>query len=284
MKLNSHRGSRRKLVGIGLALAFAFVGLFAGTGSFIPFKPISVTSSQGSCSFTSDYSAIQCRLGEIKSGGNASIQLVVLPTTPGVLTDTATATGRESDRNPGNNTDSVTTRVNGPPEKVADLSVTKAAAPDPAVVGRTLTYTLVVKNNGPDKATGVVLNDTLPLQVTLGNVRASQGTCELRNGQIHCELGSINNGGQATVTLVVVPTSNGMVFNEACAFGNEFDPNYTYNCAAASVIVRLASADLQVDKQGPATATVNQPVTYNIVVTNNGPDDATGVELRDNLH
>jgi uncharacterized repeat protein (TIGR01451 family) len=44
-----------------------------------------------------------------------------------------------------------------------------------------------------------------------------------------------------------------------------------------------AAADLSVIKAGPSSAIACSPVTYSIVVTNNGPDDATRVDLVDTL-
>lgn len=44
----------------------------------------------------------------------------------------------------------------------ADLAVSQIASPNPVTVGATLTYQLVATNNGPDTATGVTLQDTLP--------------------------------------------------------------------------------------------------------------------------
>src|SRR5262249_31438659 len=48
----------------------------------------------------------------------------------------------------------------------ADLSISKAGAPDPVTTGGQLTYTIVVTNKGPDPAMGVVVTDTLPPGVT----------------------------------------------------------------------------------------------------------------------
>ena len=45
---------------------------------------------------------------------------------------------------------------------VIDLSITKTDRPDPVFVGETLTYTLTVRNAGPDTATNVRVADALP--------------------------------------------------------------------------------------------------------------------------
>ena len=48
----------------------------------------------------------------------------------------------------------------------ADLAVTESDSVDPVVAGNVLSYTLVVTNTGPALATGILLTDTLPLNVT----------------------------------------------------------------------------------------------------------------------
>ena len=51
----------------------------------------------------------------------------------------------------------------------SDLAVTVIDTPDPVTAGASLTYTLVITNYGPAVATGVVLTDVLPSEVTINN-------------------------------------------------------------------------------------------------------------------
>lgn len=84
----------------------------------------------------------------------------------------------------------------------ADLSIVKTATPGPVAAGSNLTYTLTVTNSGPADAAGVVVNDTLPSGVTWVSTTPSQGSCSAPSG-VTCELGTIANGGTASVTIVV---------------------------------------------------------------------------------
>jgi uncharacterized repeat protein (TIGR01451 family) len=52
-------------------------------------------------------------------------------------------------------------------EQLADVSVGKVAEPNPAIAGGFLTYSLVVKNEGPSDADEVMVADTLPLGTKL---------------------------------------------------------------------------------------------------------------------
>ena len=53
------------------------------------------------------------------------------------------------------------------------------------------------------------------------------------------------------------------------------------NNTATSSVTLTPSADLQITKEGPATAVAGTNVVYTITVTNAGPSDATGVTLAD---
>jgi len=106
----------------------------------------------------------------------------------------------------------------------ADLSLTSADSPDPVVVGQPLAYTLTVRNNGPDSATGVTVTDFLPNNVSLVSATPSQGSC---SGPItvSCALGNLANGATATVTIAVRPAAAGALSNTASVTGSPNDPN-----------------------------------------------------------
>jgi uncharacterized repeat protein (TIGR01451 family) len=50
---------------------------------------VSATSSQGSCSFDPATSNVDCELGTIAPGATATIDVVVIPTQPGIITNNA---------------------------------------------------------------------------------------------------------------------------------------------------------------------------------------------------
>ncbi len=91
----------------------------------------------------------------------------------------------------------------------AGLSLTKGDSPDPVTYGNNVTYTLTVTNNGPDPATNVTLTDTLPTNVMFVSATPSQGSCS-GTTTVTCTLGTINNGANATVTIVVQAKAAGI--------------------------------------------------------------------------
>jgi uncharacterized repeat protein (TIGR01451 family) len=117
-----------------------------------------------------------------------------------------------------------------------DLAVTKSDSPDPAVVGGSLTYTIVVTNDGPDDATDVTLTDSLPDSVTLDSARASQGSCS-GTSTIICDIGDLVAGDSVDVSIVVRPNTAGTITNHVSVVGNETDPDTSNNTASQSTTV-----------------------------------------------
>jgi uncharacterized repeat protein (TIGR01451 family) len=123
-----------------------------------------------------------------------------------------------------------------PPPPLAGLSLTGTDAPDPVTAGQPVTYTLMIRNNGPRSAKGVTLTDDLPAGVTRGAVTTTQGSCG-GTDSVGCNLGRIASGGQATVTVRVTPMAPGTITNQASVGANEADPNAGDNSVSTETTV-----------------------------------------------
>jgi len=124
---------------------------------------------------------------------------------------------------------------NIPPLKTADISVVKSATQDQVEVDAELTYSFAVHNGGPDTAPGVQFKDILPKGVTF--VSASE-SCVNNNGTIICTLRSIPNGGNASVSIVVIPMHAGTITNSATvSSGGAIDPNRGNNASTITTEV-----------------------------------------------
>jgi uncharacterized repeat protein (TIGR01451 family) len=115
------------------------------------------------------------------------------------------------------------TAVGGPVDP-ADLSLTKADDPDPVTEGDVLTYTLTIRNEGPDPATAVRVEDDLPPNVDFVGANASVGTCEQQGGRVLCELGELAVGAEETVTIRIRPRKAGELSNTATVESQIVDP------------------------------------------------------------
>ena len=113
--------------------------------------------------------------------------------------------------------------VNALAQGAADLALTKMDNPDPAPAGGPLVYTLSVTNNGPTTANNVTLVDTLPAGVTFQSATPSQGSCS-GTTTVTCNMGSVFNGGTASVEILVVTSGAGTITNTASVTADENDP------------------------------------------------------------
>jgi uncharacterized repeat protein (TIGR01451 family) len=99
---------------------------------------------------------------------------------------------------------------------LSNLSVSMVPAPAPITVGRPLTFTIKVSNEGPSAAQDVGLTVALPFSATPLQARAGRGYCRGAY-TINCHLGQIARGDSGTVVVVVRPEVVGTVVATASA-------------------------------------------------------------------
>ena len=199
-------------------------------------------------------------------------------------TNTAYISGvDESDANTSNDTSSVLIAIGE-----ADLGVTKTAStPLDGIAfdeGETVTYTLVAENYGPNNAPLVEVLDLLPSEVTYTG--HSGGTYNPVTGI--WDIGSLNNGSTATLTITATinsGTAGRAIANIDSVSSPMNEPGAATHVNADTAIIQVHGADLEVTKVTTAAAPIveEDAVQYVITLTNNGPDDATGIEVLDFL-
>jgi uncharacterized repeat protein (TIGR01451 family) len=171
-----------------------------------------------------------------------------------------------------------------------DVSVTKANDPDGAVEnGDSITYTLMVANDGTANATGVEVTDQLAAGVTF--VSATSG-CSEDAGLVTCVLGDIGAGAGVAVVITVTvnddfcgPIENGAHVSATNESGDATGNNDSNDVTNSVGCAEPASPDLQVTKSSDADGILGEgdDFLYSITVTNVGEEEATGVELVDTL-
>ena len=231
---------------------------------------------------------VTCAIGTLAAGASASFTVNFTSNAAVDVNDAATVTSSTPDPNPANNTATGRVSFIG----VADLALIKTGAPGPVTAGTNLTYTMTVTNNGPSTAPNVALADILPAEVKLVSATSPQGSCSGTTTPgtpppVICNLGSLVNGGVATVTVVVTvnaDTPNGRILiNNASVASSFSDPNNANNNATANTLVQTR-ADLAVVKTSDAPSyKPSSLITYTVTVTNNGPSNALAVAVTDNL-
>jgi uncharacterized repeat protein (TIGR01451 family) len=169
----------------------------------------------------------------------------------------------------------------------ADLAVHKSDFPDPAAIGLPLTYTVTVENLGPGTATGVLLEDVLPLGVSFTSATPSQGSCSQLLLVVTCSLGALADQGEASVAIVVTPSGSGTLTNIAAAESQTLDPNPLNNLVTEATTVGGGTGqgtDLAVEKaDAPDPVAPGHNLTYVITVANVGGSGASNVVMVDLL-
>lgn len=205
----------------------------------------------------------------------------------GTLSNTATVSSDATDNNNTNNSNTTTGIV---PTPKADVTVTKSTAAAMYVPGGTVTYSIVVKNNGPNAAASVRIQDVAPTGTTIGSWTAvvTAGTVTLPAtsgaGNLDQTIASLPKDAIVTYTVVVnVPVSfSAGLHNTAFATTTTKDVDVTNNSSTTPDIPATDIADVTVTKSTTATSYVpGKTVNYSIVVKNNGPNTATNVRVQD---
>ncbi|HYG74921.1 MAG TPA: DUF11 domain-containing protein, partial [Planctomycetota bacterium] len=226
-------------------------------------------------------------VGTINNGATETLTITATVTSAGAKTNTAqvTASGvADPDSTPNNNNaaeddqDSVTIV----PQE-ADLEVSKQASNMTPDVGQGVAFTITVKNNGPETATGVALSDVLPAGLSFGSSSATQGAYV--NGTGVWTVGTINVGATATLTINTTATAAALPnkTNTASVSAlDQIDPDTTNN--SDSVTITPRRADLSMTKVvDNASPNVGQNVTFTITLNNAGPSNALNVQVGDLL-
>jgi uncharacterized repeat protein (TIGR01451 family) len=138
-----------------------------------------------------------------------------------------------------------TTPTTPPPPSVKsdefmDVRVGKDATPQVQLVNgqADITYTVRVRNEGPNQAHEVSLVDAAPTGVTfLAVTQPPAGSCTVTSALLSCALGTLGPGVERSVVLTARVTQTGTYVNSATATGNGKDTNGANNTDDASTLV-----------------------------------------------
>jgi uncharacterized repeat protein (TIGR01451 family) len=216
----------------------------------------------------------------------------IAPAAPQQYVNTATiaAPAGFTDSNPSNNTAVATTNVQAGATPEADVAVT-LTGPSTVAPNGVVTYSVVVTNNGPAAANGTTLSAPVP-----GVVTGVTTTCAASGGAV-CPVVAAGNavapviptlpvGGLVVFTITGTAPASGS-FSESASVTpavGTLDPVPGNNVAGPVVTtIPTLSADLSIQKNGPAQVLANGIVNYTLIVYNAGPNAANGALVTDVL-
>jgi uncharacterized repeat protein (TIGR01451 family) len=123
--------------------------------------------------------------------------------------------------------------------KDIDLAIVKTVNPTSTFLGGEATYVMLITNDGPNDATGVIVSDPLPVGVTyISGETSNGGTVQYANGVMTASLGGLKRGESATVSVKVKTNRVGTFTNTASVSGAEPERNLENNRASATLEVK----------------------------------------------
>ncbi|RKQ49256.1 putative repeat protein (TIGR01451 family)/gliding motility-associated-like protein [Roseivirga pacifica] len=190
-----------------------------------------------------------------------------------------------ADTDATNNTSSITLT----PKSAIDLSLTKSTNKPIPQVGDLVTYTLAVTNAGPSTATGVSAESILPSGLQFvsssapSNYNATTGIWSIgtvakdETKKLLIDAIVLASGDYELAAEIVAANEEDL--DSTPDNGDEEEDDYDSVVILPRALVDISLA-MVVDN---ATPTVGSNVTFTLTLTNDGPSDATGVNLTNRL-
>ena len=120
----------------------------------------------------------------------------------------------------------------------ADLSVSITAGPDPAIVGQTVTYNVLVTNNGPNDASGLVMTHSLLGSATSFVSVNQPGICSELDDVTTCTIGTLMSGlSFPEIEVVVTADEDGIIIGAADVSASEPDSDPLNNTVQVEIEV-----------------------------------------------
>lgn len=242
-----------------------------------------VSGSGWDCGDTSGNTAACTYPGALAPTGTASVTVFATATADMAIEPVTNGVDlfHPTDTNPANNHAEDTTT----PQPSADLSIVKEQL-EPIVAGRPVVYRLTITNNGPSAAAGVFLEDALPAGLTYSSfVSVSPGWTCAADAPVRCDLGPDLMPGAGAATVVEIEalagaTATGDLTNTASVAASTGDPDQANNLTSVTGPTEL-QADLIMAKNPVGEAVAGGSTSYELVVTNDGPSQASDLVVTD---
>ena len=212
----------------------------------------------------------------LNNGEMVSLWVVVNVTTNGTFRNVASVNSTENTTKTDNGTDITVNPVN-------NFTVIKYAnVTGSAFVNDLVNFTINITNNGPSNATNVNIIDVLGPEFEFNVIDSSRGSYDPETHTVSWTIGSLNNGTTESVWVVVRVLTNGTFRNNAKVnstennTGTENGTDITVNPAVNLTVVKTTNWTNNIGYAGSL-------VNFTITVTNNGPSNATNINITDVL-
>ena len=211
----------------------------------------------------------------LENGETQRLEILCRVKKTGDITNFASIHADEYDYDESNNEDNESIDV----PLAVDLQVLVDVNNTRPYFGEEVKWIISVRNNGPDNATGVALVDIIPEGLVFTGYESSRGIYENDVWDIR----TLNVGDVVYLNVTTVSDKLGNIINDASVNSSEYDWNMSNNYASDLIDVRPV-ADISVEKfVNKENPKYGETVKWTIVVTNNGPNGATDIVVKDIL-
>ncbi len=219
-------------------------------------------------------------LGTFGSSNFVQLTVVAEPTAVGFITNTVSVASTDFGLTNITSTNTVVQVTNL--VILADLGVAMTGPNQPVITNDLMTYGVALTNAGPGDAPGVILTNTLPAGVLLLGVSPASFAYSLAGSNMIFNLGTLANGGFASLQFTVEPTNAGsLLLSASVGSAGVLDTNTTNNFASNNVTVIGYLPGLLVAFTNSAQAynPQNGLVEQSITVTNAGTNGVPAVRV-----
>jgi len=220
-------------------------------------------------------------IGNLMGHAYAYLTIVAKVISAGNISNAVSVKGYDNDTNPSNNNASIDNITALP---IVDLKITKTVDVEGGFVNVSdiIKYTITVTNNGPCNATNVNVSEVLSSSLKLMNASTSLGYYNATAGVWY--IGTLNNQESVSLTIQARVVSIGTIENVVSVNSTERDTDKSNNKDNITIVSRPV-VDLEITKVVNVSGKVNVTdyIEYTITVTNNGPWNATKVNVSEIL-
>jgi uncharacterized repeat protein (TIGR01451 family) len=192
------------------------------------------------------------RLGTLEPGAGTKVAMEVMPEAEGEIGSVASVTFRADA--------TVRSRSTKPGLEI------ESSTPEPVLIGKEITASIVISNPGTGTSTGVVLVGTLP-----------DGVQHPAGKEVEFDVGRLEPGERRTIDLTLATTSPGV---HAMTVSARADGRLS---ADASIPLEVTAPMLELGADMPGRRYLQRPATCRITMHNTGTAPALGVELATQL-
>lgn len=165
---------------------------------------------------------------------------------------------------------------------VADCSIALSTPQTAIAENASVTFTVTLTNNGPNGAPLSRAILSLPSGWPVDSVTIPGGTFSVQGRSVVLNFGGLTNGQSLAATVTVTAATFGDFVVTSSLQANKSDPDFTNNSAQVSLSVsdEPPRVDLRLFLEAsPEPVGRNRDLTYDFMVTNFGPEAASGTNL-----